>query len=720
MTNFDPARPFHASSSKTLERHRGVPSLPLPEDACLEGNGGRNTLSPRRSIPFLRPRALGLLVTLLAPISQARWAPPASPEPPAAATLPVVYARPGEKLVVPVTIDPETIKRGNLPARLERGDKLFAPLVWIGVVESLPRRAGEVTPPPEAPEYALITRRAAEWTGKSGPWAAIPAAPGFNPGAVGIWAVVLDLPPDGGGGVGGGGVWLGGRKLDVRWLDALPFSSPLFDDRPPDRSRSVWFNRALQPLRKSPLTRWRARLAAGDRADPTRDAPDLFPDPIVEALAGQVEAQWSVGIENLARADRDLALRLKRRLALCVDFGDSVIMPAWSLDAAALQSLLTDLLSTGWTDAERIRAASGWLDLQPTSAAWVVDDAGTTNAVSGATVSTLALANLTLTEAAAYATPEALSVSIAPDSAPDMKVIQPGTVELTTLVSPSASPSPDSDRSHLPRTPPRSLPPSPELRTQRLLTHVGSAILTRTVMLDPAPVAPPGLSVGPLTADWSLGRWLAAAALTPDDHAGLASLPNPGPDPITPDRLTIGRLFKEPIGMGEGEGGGAASPETSALRLESTPNGSRWVLYIECLTPREPEQRPGSQRPPARPQGQPDRPVEREADAVTVFFGPYGSRRVVLRVTSDGRLVSSLNPTGDERVRVLPQPDRWAAFIPVPTQATDPANPDMLRLAIVRVDDRGVRSSWPRPMLPWQTEPGRLSADLSAWEGLSR
>jgi len=34
------------------------------------------------------------------------------------------------------------------------------------------------------------------------------------------------------------------------------------------------------------------------------------------------------------------------------------------------------------------------------------------------------------------------------------------------------------------------------------------------------------------------------------------------------------------------------------------------------------------------------------------------------------------------------------------------------------VDSRGLRTSWPRPMMPDQPEPGRVIADLTAWGGL--
>jgi hypothetical protein len=673
--------------------------------AAKSGEPGRAGAAARRSAEGARSAAAGVMAgrgRTRQPGGEGRLSPTPvedAPEAPAAASLPVVYARPGEKLVVPVNIDEETIRRGNIPARLDSGGKLFAPLYWIGVVDRLPRRAGEVAPPPEAPEMALVTRRAAEWTGKSAPWAALAAGPSVVPGAVGTWAVVLEVPRE----AAGEGVWLGGRKLTVRWLEEPAFGGELFAGERGERvgvgglggrGSSVWLSRALDPVRKSPLTRWRARLAAGDRVDPKRDAPDMFVDPIVEALAQQVEAQWSVGLENLARVDRAMAVSLKRRLALTADFGEGVVVPAWTLDPAGLQALLNDVLSTELTDGERARAAGGWLEMQPTAAAWVLDDAGTTDAVTGASVSSLGYVNLGAAEVAVSAFPEGGG------SAPDMNAVKPGAAGVASVVAAGL------ERGEVPGgaaetrpTLPRG-PRSPELRTERVSVRVGDRELTRTVMVDALQASPPGVEVGPLIADWSLGRWLAAAALTPDDHGGLASVPNPGPDPIGADRVTLGRLSRELVSAEEGGG------ETGA---------TRWVLYVECLVPREAERRDAR-----RPTGQPERPVEREADAVTVFFGPFGSSRAVVRVTSDGTMISSLNPTGVGRVRISRQADRWAAWIPVPEEALDRDGSGLLRVGVVRVDERGVRSAWPRAMLPWQKEPGRVCVDLGAWEGFGR
>jgi hypothetical protein len=62
------------------------------------------------------------------------------------------------------------------------------------------------------------------------------------------------------------------------------------------------------------------------------------------------------------------------------------------------------------------------------------------------------------------------------------------------------------------------------------------------------------------------------------------------------------------------------------------------------------------------------------------------------------------------------KPTRWLAIVPIPDDAVE--NETIVRLSLTRISPSGVRSSWPRAMLPWQSEPGRLALDLGAWSGL--
>ena len=50
-------------------------------------------------------------------------------------------------------------------------------------------------------------------------------------------------------------------------------------------------------------------------------------------------------------------------------------------------------------------------------------------------------------------------------------------------------------------------------------------------------------------------------------------------------------------------------------------------------------------------------------------------------------------------------------------EITPPADGSLLNIALVINYAGAGRLTWPRPMLPWQVEPGRLGVDLSDWDG---
>lgn|GEM_PF-1467133 len=175
-------------------------------------------------------------------------------------------------------------------------------------------------------------------------------------------------------------------------------------------------------------------------------------------------------------------------------------------------------------------------------------------------------------------------------------------------------------------------------------------------------VTPPGLAFGPLETPWSARAWRRGETTqdaSPGEgwaSAGLVSRVGPG-----------------------GEAG------------RDWPPG--WTLYIECAWLRD----------TAHP----------ERESVTVHLGPRGFGRWV-RVFPDGR-----GEDQDGRgVRVLTERSeaRWRAWVALPS---DWAQPGGALLAVERLDARGVRTTWPHRVLPWQTDPGRALLDLERWDPLS-
>ncbi len=107
---------------------------------------------------------------------------------------------------------------------------------------------------------------------------------------------------------------------------------------------------------------------------------------------------------------------------------------------------------------------------------------------------------------------------------------------------------------------------------------------------------------------------------------------------------------------------------------------------------------------------------------VRVYLGPFEKPTHVLHVRPTGQVIDQVTSSVSS-VRVVrtpgagpDKPTRWLAIVPIPDDAIE--NETIVRLSLTRISPTGVRSSWPRAMLPWQSEPGRLAMDLGAWSGL--
>lgn len=158
------------------------------------------------------------------------------------------------------------------------------------------------------------------------------------------------------------------------------------------------------------------------------------------------------------------------------------------------------------------------------------------------------------------------------------------------------------------------------------------------------------------------------------------------PVAVTPPGLLMGPLLAEWT-MDSWTSGVAALPaleRSTAARLERTPTG-QWEVFVECRVPSADEAARGTAR----------------GDQVRIVFGPLGAPLGVVTL---------------EAPATLGQGDRWSARALVPAAAIEPGN--LLRLGIERRDASGARSSWPRPMLPGQSEPGRRLVRLDRWGGL--
>ncbi len=190
-------------------------------------------------------------------------------------------------------------------------------------------------------------------------------------------------------------------------------------------------------------------------------------------------------------------------------------------------------------------------------------------------------------------------------------------------------------------------------------------------MTDVIPALPPGATIGPLAADWTMATWLAA-------DPGPLALPGP-------QWVTIGRI------------GRLGTPG------EDREGASGWSLYLECLMGE------GSDGRFLKP--------DEAGEFVRVWLGPFGRPTAVFRATTAGVLIDETQGPGAEPVgEVRRLDDRWVCRVAIPERSVDADG--TIRVGVERTDARGQHSAWPRPMLPWQPEPGRAAISTSAWGSL--
>lgn len=394
----------------------------------------------------------------------------------------------GSMLVAPVRVVGDASDVKSLPARLDDGRKVEALLRCISV-----------TLDPSAP---------ATWLPPAATWSVDTKRAGGPDGVGATWVLVMQLPAD----AAGQSVWVGNSKLPLNWLPA-PTALVRAGDRfgwpaPIEAARLTPELRALlTPEGESPVRRWRHRLVTTG-LDPRREAEarltlglSEFSDPILEALARQSEARWSVAIAWLWRDRPELAQRLAKRIACIVDFGAGHFAPAWAIDQAELDALVADLVDPDLSTDGRIARAETWLKAQEPIVAWLADDAGLsapdaiddslTNTVSSARLANLTDRGLTVSFGATGAKAELSPIEAL--RATTLEVSIPGTSSVRD----------DWDESG----------------ASMVLTS-GSWGVSLSPLAERVTVRPPGRTFGGLQADLTLRSWR-----SPSSAAGFSALP---------------------------------------------------------------------------------------------------------------------------------------------------------------------------------------------------
>lgn len=206
------------------------------------------------------------------------------------------------------------------------------------------------------------------------------------------------------------------------------------------------------------------------------------------------------------------------------------------------------------------------------------------------------------------------------------------------------------------------------LGAAELEARIGSWTRSLRAITGLAPVSPPGLAIGPFESDHTLASLTAGAA-----------------PPADPGWSTAGLLFRR---SGSDSGAGA------------------WTLHIECLRP--------------------DDPGATGEDTLRLWVGLTGRPRLVVRIGESGYSHVELARRREEPERVpssvrvdartISSAGKWTCQVTIPGWCVE--NDGSLRIGLERTDARAVRSTFPRAMLPWQNEPGRIAVDTRGWGSL--
>lgn len=567
-----------------------------------------------------------------------------------------IDAVPGRTLVMPVRVEGPISGSADPRLTLADGRDLSAVLVWIGVEADARDWSG--------------------WLPGFERWVVAPSGDSSIPASIGAWHIVAALPVDS----DARPLKLNGRALSINWI-----TDP--DTLRPAAARGAWEPwtirsdapqpdaRQLAPEWRSPFRLWHARLVTTSlgRKAATPGLWQVKGDPtVLDRLADLTEAKWRVGLARLWYADAAACAQLLGALGRTVELAPGMHAPAWPTDADLLDSLLADLLDPKLTGTALAVRARVWVEALPRAAVWIEDDAAGLLGQTSEPLVRIRAAGLgdepqliwtTGTDDLRVGEPEML----APGKAVEIAV-PAGAGRVRT-----------GGRSFTVRT------------SSQVLTVAAREIL---------PIRPPGMRCGPLLYDWTLAAW-------------SRSQPRTRAVPDAPHAAAV-LVYRDLSGASE----------------------SGWAAFVECASPTQTDA-PNDDHRPAIPGtmidsgtksdaqplaadarvSSPTRPDESMGDELSLWFGQQGRSAAVLRISRSGVLRDDQSPGTEARLEVTDEGDRWSVSVPVPLAAIEPGQ--VLRLGATRRDPRGVRTAWPRRLMPWDREPARVAIDLKTWSGLA-
>ncbi len=551
-------------------------------------------------------------------------------------------------LILPVKVeDPSKLKSG-IKVRLDDG-------------RTVPARAYFV--------WSRGTRASTGWTRSTPNWNSIGADKygRSTPKEAGTWIAIIDLPID----AVGQGIWIEEVRYEPNWLpdpmrviletssrDDDGFWDPALSDH---QSESQLVQTAIANLRADPFNRWRAQLLSDgfnpsnndgtSSAHTDRELTAIHTDllqtrssAVLDQVADHFASRWQIILGRIWLIDPSVASRLKARLAQTATTHDGTVVPLWIDDTAQLSALAHDLLSPFVDDELRVERIDAWLDAQPQSMSWVVDDAGQPTrypVTLSPTVGMLGLRDTLNDSQANLARIQSNGIS------PIVEMLEPGILTERVLNAPSGVFSPKTQADD----------------HRELSIQIGRDRSSVKVLGNIPQASPPGVLVGPLLMDWTL-------------HAFSSRRSALGALPLDAQRVA-GMVHR-------------------IAPLDESDHRVGWKLYLECAI---------------------DDSQSSEDASIGIWIGPMNATRIAWSISRSLGLVemrSDADLAPDPVYSSVEDGDRWIIELDIPPAAI--SDDGFLILGLTR-DDGSSRTSWPRRMMPWQTEPGRFVIDTTAWNG---
>lgn len=467
-----------------------------------------------------------------------------------------------------------------------------------------------------------------------------------------------------------------GRDVQIAWADQDGEESADSIPSPRLKASGPWSEAAIAVLSKDPRTRWRSRLIAGAPLVLPRRAQDAFSESLLESAARQTEAAWQAGLQALAVADKSLAQSVVDRLSGLVQCAPGVRVPILDDQSDRLNTLLQDLLQAESDEAGLVRVAQAWLANEPVAGAVVIDDASNVSSI-GDVAAQLWAVHFGEAPGVAWAVGgvdlAAAPLAAVPRAAVPMRLEPRSAGRLRSARIESAED---------PRVN-RAVVRGREPRQTGIGVQIGSWTGTRASVDRLVPAQPPGVMLGPFKPDWTMSALASAAA-----SAGTDTM-------LSQNESIMARLYR----------GGAESVEPGSTS-PSPELAGRWTVYLEAPIPSAEE----------------SSTARLGVAAMTLYFGAMEAGQVALRVETGGAVTvrrgGKWESAGNAQRAV--RNGKACLWVPVPVGAVqtlevDKVDTPIMLIGAMYMDEYGRRLAWPRPMLPWQSEPGRIAMDLSKW-----